>query len=194
MKKKTIKNCDRFSSQKNAAKYPSEFRKGHFNDEREVKAITKALKYIPAKSKILDLPCGTGRLTKMLIHAGFNITAADRSLEMVKQTKGNLDKYQSEPGAEKSHVRLFQEDIIQGTRFCNNEFDAVICHRLFHHLVDSDIRKVAIKELRRITSGPVIFSFFNSFSFSSCAKSIKNIVRKYRPTDRIPISKKMNYS
>ena len=70
------------------------------------------------------------------------------------------------------------------------EFDAVVCHRLFHHLIESKTRVMAMKELKRISKKLIIFSFFNSHSFSAAIKSAKYSIKHYKPTDRISVSKK----
>ena len=186
----SLKNCDRFSMQQVASKYPSEFRQGHFRDWREKKAIENALKYIPQRAQVLDLPCGTGRLTKTLIQKGFNVSSADRSMEMITIAKKNYKNSPYQLNAQYPRMQYFQEDIIAGTKFKNNEFDAVVCHRLFHHLVDSKTRIQAIRELKRITKGLIIFSFFNSFSLSTIVRLAKNTINRRIPTDRIPISNK----
>jgi 2-polyprenyl-3-methyl-5-hydroxy-6-metoxy-1,4-benzoquinol methylase len=113
----SLKNCDRFFMEEVASKYPSEFRKGHFRDWREKKAITNALKYIPPKAQVLDLPCGTGRLTKLLIQEGFNVSSADRSREMIDIAQRNFDSplYKSNDLYQK--IKYFQEDIVSGTKF-----------------------------------------------------------------------------
>jgi hypothetical protein len=50
---------------------------------------------------------------------------------------------------------------------------------------------MAIRELKRITRGPIVFSFFNSFSLSAMVRFVKNAVKNHIPTDRIPIRKKI---
>jgi len=187
MKEYSLQNCARFSNIDIASRYPSEFRQGHDRDVREKNTILYALKYIPAGSHILDLPCGTGRVAQLLIQQGYDVTAADRSHEMVMAAQKNLDPV---PGKQLSTIRYSQEDLIRGTSFNDKEFDAVICHRLFHHLIDPDIRIQAIRELHRIVTGTIIFSFFNSFSLNSGFRRIKLFVRGKIPTDRIPIRKK----
>ncbi len=186
----SMKNCDRFATVETASKYPSEFRPGHFRDQREKKAIARALEYIPKGSRILDIPCGTGRLTKMLYQAGYTVTSADRSIEMVEAAEKNFREYRTEVDLGDTPARYCQEDIVAGTTFKDQEFDAVICHRLFHHLIDPNLRLKAIRELKRITKGIILLSFFNSFSLSAGLRSVKNRIKRHKPTDRLPISAK----
>ena len=93
MDDKTIddKNCARFLNPKVAKKYPSKFRDGHWRDEHEKKSLIKALRYFPKGAHILDLPCGSGRLAKILLNSGYRVTAADVSPIMLKIAKRNIN-------------------------------------------------------------------------------------------------------
>ncbi len=182
-------NSNRFCTSAAALRYPSEFRPNHFHDWIEKVAIIRALEYIPKGSNILDFPCGTGRLTTMLIENGFNLTSADRSNEMLKAAQNNYLNLKPELLVNYSEVKFFQADLVAGTKFTDMQFDAVVCHRLFHHLVESKTRIKALLELKRITKKFIIFSFFNSQSCSTLIKAVKNKLKHYTPTDRLPVSK-----
>jgi len=185
------KNSDRFCSSEAAVKYPSGFRKIDFHDWLEKIAILRALKYIPKGSQVLDFPCGTGRLTTMLLESGFNLTCADRSMEMLKVAQQNHENLKPELKVDCPQVEFRQEDLVSGTKFKDMQFDAIVCHRLFHHLVESETRIMAMKEFKRISKKFIIFSFFNSHSYSAVFQLVKNRIKHYKPTDRIPVSKKI---
>lgn len=80
-KESSMQNCHRFSSLTAASRYASEFRRRHFRDWREKRAIVRALGYVPKKAHVLDLPCETGRLTRLLLHEEFKVTCADSAAE-----------------------------------------------------------------------------------------------------------------
>ena len=80
----SVQNCRRFSSPAAASRYAPEFRRRHFRDWREKRAIARAMGYVPKGAHVLDLPCGTGRLTRLLLQAGFKVTCADLSKEMLE--------------------------------------------------------------------------------------------------------------
>ena len=191
MDETTIINCKRFSNSKKASKYPSEFRKWHFRDWRERRAIKKAINYILDKAKVLDLPCGSGRLTKILLEKNFDVTASDLSENMLRLAKDYSESYSIPESNDYREARYSRDDVLAGTSFSDKEFDAVICHRLFHHIVDGNSRRKAIRELKRISPDLVILSFFNSFSLSAVLKKIKNKILKRNPQDRLPINKKI---
>ncbi|MCK5311579.1 MAG: class I SAM-dependent methyltransferase [Desulfobacteraceae bacterium] len=185
----SINNSDRYCNAEAAINYQSGFRKNHFRDWLEKIAVMRALECIPKKSNVLDFPCGTGRLTTMLLEDGFNLTSADRSMEMLEAAQKNYEQLKPELIVNFPQVKFFQQDLVAGTTFMDMQFDAVVCHRLFHHLVESETRIKAIKELKRITKKFIIFSFFNSHCYSAVVKSVKNHMTHLHPTDRVPVSK-----
>lgn len=180
------KNCMRFSNPKVAKQYPSGFREGHWRDEHEKDSLIKALRYFPKGAHILDLPCGSGRLTKILLSSGYNVTAADVSPVMLKIAERNINIYRFEEKIQSQEVQFRMVDI-RNTGFNDNEFDGVICYRLFHHFSDADTRKKAMAELQRISQGPVIISFFNSFSLSASLRKLKYFMKRMPITDRVAI-------
>lgn len=177
-------NCERFKSNTVAEKYPSKFRSNHFRDYLEVKAIQKALKHIHIGAHVLDFPCGTGRLLNLLLDAELDVTAADLSEEMLRIATHNFQTYTRSQLENDRTVSFLKEDILN-TKFRDREFDSVICHRLFHHLVERETRIRAINEIRRISKGPVIISFLNSSAISSHWKNFKNFVRNHKQEDRL---------
>src|SRR5262245_4449348 len=72
----------RFDKPSAAAKYATRFERGrrHANEER---CVHDALSELPPGSSVLDLPCGTGRLTLGLLSRGFRVTGADNSPHMI---------------------------------------------------------------------------------------------------------------
>ena len=73
---------DRFNTPKAALKYYSA-QTGTGMHRREVRCIRRALSEIESGSRVLDLPCGTGRLLPMLHESGYRVTEADSSPHMV---------------------------------------------------------------------------------------------------------------
>jgi SAM-dependent methyltransferase len=131
---------------------------------------------------VLDLPCGTGRLLPFLAASGYQVLAADSSAHMIERARELAERR----GLAQS-VDFGVEDVL-GTSFRDNTFDAVICNRLFHHFFESQTRIAALRELGRISRGPIVVSFFCSRSISSAAFLLKNRLRRRPATDRVPIS------
>ena len=70
----------RFGRKSLADKYPTEY-SNRWRDRREKACILKCLESIPAGSRVLDLPCGTGRMTRILVSRGYDVTGADVRFE-----------------------------------------------------------------------------------------------------------------
>lgn len=75
--------------------------------------------------KILDVNCGTGRLTIPLAASGFEVTGIDASSDMLEQAKSQL-----QTGSQRSFVCGDAEEM----QFPDNCFDAAIIARLFLHI------------------------------------------------------------
>lgn len=184
----TKQNCHRFSNVDVAARYPDRFRSGHPRDERELRMIELALDYLPAGAGVLDLPCGSGRVSRVLLSRGYQVHCADLSPSMLQQARQNLC---GDPPSIFTGQRpgFSQQDLVNGTSFADQQFDASLCHRLFHHLIDEASRIRALCELARTSRDFVVFSFFDRSSFGARLKALRNIIRGHVPTDRIPIGR-----
>lgn len=171
----------RFSTPEAAARYARSLG-STATHARELRSISRALKAVPAQSLVLDLPCGTGRLLPALVSWGFRVTEADSSLHMVEHAR-DLARKQALKTAEAFVVASVFE-----TGFPDASFDAVISNRLFHHFREREVRRKALSELRRISRGPIVVSFFSTRSIDAVYFRLRNALRGKAPTDRIPIS------
>ncbi|MEX2411155.1 MAG: class I SAM-dependent methyltransferase [Candidatus Paceibacterota bacterium] len=122
---------------------------------REQKIVKKFLSCISKEEtlknkKVLDIPAGTGKLTKILLYNGLKVTSGDISKEMMDQIDKDL----------KEHKNYIDERVMDATDlpFKDNSFDLVISIRLLHR-VDAETRKNIIKEVKRVSSGYCIISF-----------------------------------
>lgn len=167
----------RFDKLSTASEYPALFTNTR-KDRRERRALLKALEAVPPGASVLDLPCGSGRLTSLLVERGYRVTAADSSAHMVERAR------QAAPTG--AGVRFDVRDVLD-SGYPDGCFDAVVCHRLFHHFGEAGLRQRALGELARICRGPVIASFFNAFALDALRSRLKHALRGTRATDRIPI-------
>lgn len=175
----------RFDTLGVAEKYPSEFRNS-WRDRREANCVRRFLVTLPRGSRVLDLPCGTGRLTPLLAERGLEITGADSSPRMVELARANWDRRNGTPS--RASTARFEVEEGGATRFADGTFDAVVCNRLFHHFREPETRVAVLTEFRRICNGRMLVSFFNSFAVDAVRFRLKHALRGTTPTDRIPIS------
>ena len=176
---------ERFDQPLVAADYPDNYG-GSWKDRAERASILSALTGLHAGATVLDLPCGTGRLTSLLLDRGFVVTAADSSPHMVARAQGSVERIAKLKPGNNPQVRFDVRDVMH-TEFRDAEFDAIVCNRLFHHFTEPAVRQTALRELRRICHGPIIVSFFNSFALDSARFRLRWLLKRQTPTDRIPI-------
>lgn len=178
----------RFGRKSLAEKYPSEY-SNSWRDRREKACIVECLSAIPAGSKVLDLPCGTGRMSRTLVERGYHVTSADASPAMLSRAKEHYAAYRSERGAAAPEVDFSVRDVL-ATGFANEEFDGISCIRLFHHFSEAETRRRALAELRRISSGPIVVTFLNSFALDRISIWMKARIKGKKPQNQRPISYK----
>ena len=179
------RTIDRFDSPVVAARYPAAYGSS-FRDQREKGCLNQALRRIEPGSQVLDLPCGAGRLTRLLVEAGMQVTGADSSPHMVERAQQNWRNLCAKSPRYDHSVKFEVRDVMN-TGYADGQFDAVFCNRLFHHFNDSATRVAALTELCRITRSTVVVSFFNSFALDAVRFRIRHWLRGVPPRDRIPI-------
>ena len=175
----------RFDQEVVAEKYPAQFGNG-WRDRREVRSIRRALARVPQGSHVLDLPCGAGRLLDILASCGYRLTCADCSEHMTRMARRRWEAIRSKAQLDAPEPDFAVRDVMH-TGYPDGHFDAVVCNRLFHHFRESEVRIRALTELRRISRGPVIVSFFNAFALGAVRFHLKHALRRTVPFDRVPI-------
>jgi len=122
-------------------------------NKKERKILKKIFGSIEGKNiSILDVPCGYGRFSELLLKRSFNLTSADISFPMVLATR----RYA--PFTNSNHHFLVGD--IKHLPLKENSFDCIITIRLFQHILNSSIRCQILKELHRVAKKIVIISFY----------------------------------
>lgn len=120
-------------------------------DRREKKIIKSFLKNLNGL-RILDIPCGYGRMSEILSKHGYLVNS-DYSMNMLIYSK---IKNKNIP-----HLRCD----IRNLPFKDGSFGLIICLRFFHHMEFSEYFEHILKELHRITSDKAIISIYGSNMF-----------------------------
>jgi ubiquinone/menaquinone biosynthesis C-methylase UbiE len=126
---------------------------GRWIDKREKLSVTRALGRIPAGSSLLDMPCGTGRITEHLLNLGYKVSGADISRDMIELGRAKLEKYANFAGF---HV-VDAED----TKLPAASFDCVTSIRLMGHL-PRDVKVRILKEMSRISREYLVIAFYET--------------------------------
>jgi ubiquinone/menaquinone biosynthesis C-methylase UbiE len=177
---------EKFDVPSRAASYPSEYSSRKRRDRREKVCVLECLKAIPTGGHVLDLPCGTGRMTRILVERGYRVTAADAAEAMLAKARETYATYRQQRGGLAPKVPFHLRDILS-TGYADDEFDGVTCIRLFHHFYESAVRRRALIELRRICRGPIVVTFRNSFALDYLWYWANARLRRSRQLHMLPI-------
>lgn len=134
-------------------------------------------KVIPsrAKKKVLDLGCGAGRNTKMLIKLGFDTFSCDKYKKMVEETRKQIKKFNKA----NSHKVLICD--MSELPYQNSFFDLILCHGVFHNASSiKDFRK-AVSECSRVLKpgGRLCFNFFTSKYIAEDFREINRVQKTF---------------
>jgi len=124
--------------------------RGRLYRRREERAIARALRGLAAGSRVLDAACGTGRITALLQHQGFQAAGCDISLAMMAVARRRLTSL--------GHDVPLVESSIERLPYADGTFDAATCIGLLMHL-DAEMRVRALRELARVSRGRVVVQY-----------------------------------
>lgn len=178
----------RFDTAMEASVYASKHG-GHARDKREQACIAAALaaSNLLPDSLVLDLPCGTGRLSPMIVNAGHRLVAADSSPHMVSEAANAWSQVTAGDPGRRARVEFEVRDVM-ASGYGDAAFDAVICNRLLHHFTEPATRTRALTELARVSARWVIISFFNAGAFEALRKRLGFFLIGRTQQRRVPIS------
>jgi ubiquinone/menaquinone biosynthesis C-methylase UbiE len=116
---------------------------GSFVNRLEQRMLMKALAGLPRGARILDLPVGTGRMSRRFAAEGFRPIGADISEAMMGVARSVGDA-----------LPLVRADG-EALPFARKSFDAAVCIRLLSHL-PPEARRQLLRELARVASDRVV--------------------------------------
>lgn len=146
----------RYGSPAGAAAYRRKYERSlarRLSHRREMRILARALAEAGVAGHVLDCPCGAGRLVPTILSVADRVTGADLSMAMVRESREAL-------GGLLAARRL---ELAAGSAaalpFASGAFDAVVCHRLLHHIPGRTARVAILRELARVARRAVVFSF-----------------------------------
>ena len=131
----------------------------------EMRLVDRAFALVPRSHRVLDVPCGGGRVTLHLALQGYAMTAADLSDAMLAITHDTVTKNKLPCTVEKQDI--------EHLTFADRSFDTIISFRLFHHFPTPDIRQRAVNELCRVARKYVALSYFSPLSVTSAKRALR---------------------
>ena len=124
-------------------------------------------------SRVLEVGCGTGRITSVLLEIAESVTAVDISGEMLNVLQSKLGR--------RTNLDLIEGDLFRLENLLPfRRYSAVVCLRVLPHLKDG---RKALKTLTHFTlpGGQVLFDLWNNHSLLGLGRSL------LRRRHRIPV-------
>lgn len=131
----------------------------------EMRLIDRAFALIPKSHRVLDVPCGGGRVSLHLSSKGYAMSLGDLSEPMLTIARENV----AAAGLKCSVERQDIEALSLGDR----ALDTILSFRLFHHFPNPEIRRRAVRELCRVAGKFVVMSYFSTKSVTSVRRKLQ---------------------
>jgi len=134
----------------------------------ELRAIARAAATLPSDSRVLDMPCGTGRAIASLVTRCRSVVGADISGEMIEIARA---RFEGVP-----NIEWVQADAL-ALPFADDEFDCVFSLRFFGH-TPPDVRLAAMKEMARVTRDRVALMLYVRDPLITARKRLQRLLRR----------------
>jgi len=140
-------------------------------DRRERRILRKILRELGGDFlRVLDLPCGYGRFSRLVLDKGFSLVSSDLSFHMVKRAR--------EKSGEVHLHSAVVADAKQGLPFKNGAFSLLLCVRFFHHLHEKKERESILSEFFRVCSDWLILSYYQRNWLHSLQRKLRRRLKK----------------
>ncbi|OGD25847.1 MAG: hypothetical protein A2Y56_08150 [Candidatus Aminicenantes bacterium RBG_13_63_10] len=123
-------------------------------------------------ARVLDMPCGYGRFTRLFEEDGTRTVAGDFSPAMV-------EKARSRPGQPPPPLGVVT-DAKRGLPFLDGAFGLVFSVRFFHHLREAEHRRAVMSELARVSSGWAVISYYRLNILHRWQRALRRAVKRSR--------------
>lgn len=145
----------------------------------EKNTVCAAFAGIPVGTKILDVPCGTGRLAEALLEAGYKVQGADISAAMLDVASKKLARFGDKFQTTVSDVR----DL---AKIEPKSHETALCARvLMHFPLDEQIG--FLKAVAALTKGRVVFTHCYDSPYQRFRRNVKAMFG-LQPSATHPIS------
>jgi SAM-dependent methyltransferase len=131
---------------------------------REIRRIERLLASQPRCRRLLDLPCGGGRVSGPLALAADLLLQADLSIGQVLMARKTMNT--------QGHVTWFTASAFM-IPLKDGAVDATVCNRLMHHLPFAAEVERLIGELLRVSAQFVILSYYDHNSLKSLGRRLR---------------------
>ncbi len=139
---------------------------GRFRNWNTQRVISKLLRFTGKRGLALDIPCGTGRLSHLILKSGYQWIGGDISLEMMAESRKRMDGFENSFW----NIRLDAEAMA----FKDNSIDCIFSIRFIYH-IPVEIRYRMLQEMRRVTKKWLIIDYNYPNRFKKMARKIGSL-------------------
>jgi len=146
---------------------------GRIFDALEKRNIREAFCDLPVSARIVDVPCGTGRLAEVLLDCGYHVTGIDVSPAMLEVARRKLARFGNRFSAQVCDAR-----VLGGL---GKSFDAALCARVLMHFPLSE-QITFLGNVAAVTSGRIVFTQSYDSPYQRSRRRLKQLLRHQRST------------
>lgn len=140
-------------------------------EKRSISALLDGAQADDGVNNVLELACGTGRISELLASRGFKLTCGDISEEMLDAAKQRLH------GLPNVQVDFTTLDIYNLSQY-DSQFDCVCCFRLFQHLTTEE-RSKALREMAKTTKRYVLVNVMYTSAYYGLLRKVRKALGRY---------------
>ena len=162
----TIRYSEERATAEKAASYHVKYDKlfhKRISNSSEHALLRTLLERVGDVDSIIDIPCGTGRVSKLFAERAKRVYEFDYSREMVSRLRSSRSFYEPRVGVATAFHLPFRD----------RSADLSVSIRLSHHIPDFEGRCWHLRELLRVSDRFALITFFD-------AASVKNRLRELR--------------
>lgn len=159
-------------------KYEREFHK-RVSNRVEHRLLRRVFARVGRHRRLLDLPCGTGRMFDEIGKHAERFVECDYSREMLKLCRRNIAG--APPISAAGAPARFVAASCFAMPYRDGAFDCVFSARLMHHIPDARERERYIAEMSRVSSEWVVTTFFDAWSLKNILRVVRRPFNRKKP-------------
>lgn len=129
--------------------------------------VRRAFRQVSHGARVIDVPCGTGRLAEVLLEDGFRIVGVDISAPMLQVASERLARFGDRVEFQVADVRNMELPVPL--------YEAALCARvLMHFPLEEQIRFLA--SVAKLTCGPIILTQSLSTPYQRFRRYLKRLI------------------
>lgn len=140
---------------------------GRMSNRRVLATYASAIRAHQPRGWVLDCPTGTGRLMPTLLQVAGRVMGGDIAPAMMKVARDQFPVDQ--------RLRGYVGMDIENLPFRDGALGAVCVARLTQHCDGAERLKI-LRELKRVTAGPIFVSYYNRYTFKYFSRWLRGVL------------------